>query len=293
VSARDGSVWVHRVKKRLSKLVERVRGKRLAGRPWLIQPEADRLKSLPTDRTGWTIHRDVALRLKNLSVAERGTSLDDPGTEIGAFKIRLAGPPEARRDADSLVQKRYARRGYRTSATLVNASVCTFCAYDEGRIAGTVSLRLDSKEGLAADQLYRVETDALRREGRRICEFTRLAVDTTRVSQPVLAGLFHTVFLFARKLRGFNFVVIEVNPRHVGFYRRALGFDVIGAERHNPSVNAPAVLMGVSFRDIGDNLRKHAGKGKRAATARNLYTYGFSPAEEAGILGRLRSLETH
>jgi hypothetical protein len=279
------------VKKRFSTLVERVRGRRPARWPWLIQPDADFVKSLPADRTGWTVHRDVALRLKNLSVSERGTPLGDPGTEIGAFKIRLAGPPEVRRDADSLVQKRYARRGYRTSATLVNANACTFAAYDEGRLAGTVSLRLDSKEGLAADELYRAETNALRRKGRRICEFVRLAVDTTRVSQPVLAGLFHTVFLFAQKLRGFDFVVIEVNPRHVGFYRRALGFEVIGAERHNPRVNAPAVLMGVSFREIGDNLQKHAGKGKRAATARNLYTYGFSPAEEAGILGRLRSLD--
>lgn len=279
------------MKKKLEKLVERVRGGRVARWPWLVQHDADRGRSLPADPTGWTIHRDVALRLKNLSVAERGTSLGDPGTEVGAFKIRLAGPPEARRAADSLVQKRYARRGYRTSATLVNANVCTFSAYDEGCLAGTVSLRLDSKEGLAADELYRAETDALRREGQRICEFIRLAVDTTRVSQPVLAGLFHTVFLFAQELRNFNFVVIEVNPRHVGFYRRTLGFKVIGAERHNPRVGAPAVLMGVPFRDIGENLHRHAGKGTRAATARNLYTFGFSAAEEAGILGRLRSLD--
>jgi hypothetical protein len=279
------------VKKSLSKLVERVRSPRSARRPWLVQPN-DRGAFLPADRTGWTIHRDVALRLKNLSVAESGTPPGDPGTEVGAFKIRLAGLPEARRDADSLVQKRYARRGYRTSATLVTANVCTFSAYDEGRLAGTVSLRLDSKKGLAADELYRAETDALRAEGRRICEFTRLAVDTAHVSQPVLAGLFHAVFLFAQELRDFNFVVIEVNPRHVGFYRRTLGFDVIGAERHNPRVGAPAVLMGVSFRDIGDNLHRHAGQGKHAATARNLYTYGFSAAEEAGILGRLRSLDT-
>ena len=280
------------MKKRLGRLVERVRSRRWPRWPASIQAGADRVKSLPPDRTGWTVHRDVALRLQHLGIAERQTSLDDPDTEVGAFKIRLAGPPEARRDADALVQNRYARRGYRTSATLVNANVCTFTAYDDGRLAGTVSLRLDSNEGLAADELYRAETDALRREGRRICEFIRLAVDTTRGSQPVLAGLFHTVFLFARKLRGFDFVVIEVNPRHVEFYRRVLAFDVIGAQRHNPRVDAPAVLMGVSFRAIGDNLKRNAGKGTRAATARNLYTFGFSPAEEAGILGRLRSLDT-
>src|SRR5262247_1008692 len=124
--------------------------------------------------------------------------------------------------ASSIVRKRYAGRGYLTSATLVNAHSCTFSAYDEGLLSGTVSLRLDSEDGLAADELFRNEMIILRRQWRSICEFTRLAVDTTRVSYSVLAALFHTVFLFAQKLRGFDYAVIEVNPRHVGYYQRAL-----------------------------------------------------------------------
>ena len=130
----------------------------------------------------------------------------------------------------------------------------------------------------------------IRRDGRKVCEFTRLAVDTSRLSQPVLAGLFHTVYLFARRVRNFDFVVIEVNPRHVGFYRRSLGFAVIGDERHNSRVEAPAVLLGMSFADIADHLHRHAGMAGRVHKARSLYAYGFSPAEEAGVLGRLRML---
>jgi N-acyl amino acid synthase FeeM len=83
-----------------------------------------------------------------------------------------------------------------------------------------------------------------------------------------------------------------VNPRHVGYYQRSLGFDVIGGRRHNARVNAPAVLMGVSFTDIAKKLEHHAGKGTRAAIARNLYEHGFSPLEAEGILGRLRMLDT-
>jgi hypothetical protein len=279
------------LKQRLRKLFERIRRRPSMRWPWSTPQAKDSLAWLPSGRTGWTVHRDVALRLKHLGVDERDATLLDTGTEAGAFKIRLAGPTEARREAGKLVHKRYASRGYLTSATLVNASVCTFSAYDEGSLAGTVSLRLDSKEGLAADELYRAETDALRGEGHRICEFIRLAVDTSHVSHPVLAALFHTVFLFAQKLRGFDFAVIEVNPRHVGYYRRSLGFDVIGARRHNPRVNAPAVLMGVSFADIADRLHRHGGKAPRAAMARNLYEHGFSPTEEEGILGRLRKLD--
>lgn len=280
------------VKQTIQKLLERVRHNRITRWPWPRRRRADHAYSRPHDETGWTVHGDVALRLKYLSIEELGTSLRDPGTEIGAFKIRLAGAPAARRAAGTLVQKRYMSRGYLTSATLSHPNVCTFAAYDEGRLAGTVSLRLDAKDGLAADALYRAEIDALRREGRRICEFTRLAVDTSRVSRPVLAGLFHTVFLYAQNIHAFNFVVIEVNPRHVEYYRRALGFDVLGPERHNPRVHAPAVLMGVSFQKIGDNLHRYAGRGMRATRTRNLYVYGFSPAEEAGILGRLRSLHS-
>jgi hypothetical protein len=108
----------------------------------------------------------------------------------------------------------------------------------------------------------------------------------------VLAALFHTVFLFAQKLRGFDYAVIEVNPRHVGYYQRALGFAVIGGKHHNHRVNAPAVLMGVSFADIASKLERHAGKATRAAMARNLIVHGFSPTEAEGILRRLRMLDT-
>jgi hypothetical protein len=280
------------VKQKLGKLFERIRRKPPLRWPWSAPRPGDRPSWLPESRTGWTVHRDVALRLRNLGVGEREPAFDVAQFETDAFKIRIAGPPEARREAGTFVHQRYVGKGYLTSATLVNAHVCTFSAYDEGRLAGTLSLRLDSPgEGLAADALYRVEVALLRGEGRRICEFTRLAVETAQASPPVLAALFHTVFLFAQKVRGFDFALIEVNPRHVGFYRRALGFAVIGARRHNTTVNAPAVLMGVSFDAIADRLRRHAGKATRHSGARNLYQHGFSPEEEAGILLRLRALD--
>ena len=45
-------------------------------------------------------------------------------------------------------------------------------------------------------------------------------------SKPVLAGLFHTAYLYASRLHsGCTHAVIEVNPRHVVFYGRALRFD--------------------------------------------------------------------
>ena len=236
------------------------------------------------------MHRDVAPRLKSIPVEAPNPSPGEQG-DPRAFKIRLAGSHESHRAASLLVQQRYAKRGYRASSTPANPNVWTFAAYDEGRLAGTMTVRLDSCEGVAADELYRDEIDSIRRDRHRICEFTRLAISTSRRSQPVLAGLFHTVYLFAWRVRNFDYVVIEVNPRHVGFYRRSLGFNVIGAERHNPRVDAPAVLMGISFKDIAHHLHRHTSLVMRPTKARSLYAYGFSPTEEAGVLGRLRALE--
>jgi hypothetical protein len=276
------------VKARLEKMLGRIRGSARARWPWAQATHTHRGALLPKPETGYTVHHDVALRLRGLPVELPKTP---PGTDVGAFKIRLAASHDARRDAGYLVKRRYMQQGYQTSAVREDTNVWTFAAYDEGRLSGTVSLRLDSHGGLAADALYRVELDALRYKGRRLCEFTRLAVDTARLSQPVLAGLFHTVYLFAQQIRNFDFVVIEVNPRHVGFYRRSLGFEVIGPQRHNPRVDAPAVLLGISFVNIALHLRRHAAEARRAPKAKSLYAYGFSPVEEAGVLARLKALD--
>ena len=287
--ARDGC---NALKDRLEKLLGRIRGDARARWPWSRQANADRGAALPPHGlTGWTVHRDVALRLKGLEFEPPAAPLDERRGDNGAFKIRLAGSHESHRAASLLVQQRYAKRGYRASTTHANPNLWTFAAYDEGHLAGTISLRLDSADGVAADGLYRAEIDAIRRDRHRVCEFTRLALNAKRRSQPVLAGLFHTVYLFAWRVRNFDYVVIEVNPRHVGFYSRSLGFDVIGSERHNPRVDAPAVLMGISFADIAHHLHRHTAMAKRTPRVRSLYAYGFSPAEEAGVLGRLRTLE--
>jgi hypothetical protein len=49
--------------------------------------------------------------------------------------------------------------------------------------------------------------------------------------------------------------------------------------------------MGMSFGEIARNLRRHAGEARRVARTRNIYAYGFSAIEEAGILRRLRTLD--
>ena len=177
-----------------------------------------------SDITGQTVYGDRPLRFRSLTLTEADfPALDDPAAIEGAFKIRVARHTGAHRDAGALVERQYAGRGYAIPAPKHNPYLATFLAYDEGLIVGTVSVGLDSEHGLSADALYAKEIDVLRSMGHRMCEFTRLAVDKTAASKPILAGLFHTAYLYASVIRGYTHAVIEVNPRHVAFYGRALG----------------------------------------------------------------------
>lgn len=241
--------------------------------------------------TGLTVFDDIALRLRNLTNEELDASKGDPGALPGAFKIRLAKSRGFQKGAGTLVERRYSDRGYQIPGQSEDPNLFTFVAYDEGALVGTVSIRLDSEAGLSADTLYKDEIDDLRKAGCKVCEFTRLAVDVKAVSKPVLAGLFHTAYLYASEVRGFNFAVIEVNPRHVAFYAKALGFEPIGPERMNTRVNAPAVLLCVPFETISAALKKYAGDPEAPAKSRSLFPYGFPQDEESGILKRLLELE--
>jgi len=244
------------------------------------------------DVTGRTIYGDRPLRFQRLTVPDPDLpSITDPSALQSAFKIRVAHLTKNRRDAKVLVERRYGGRGYEIPVVKQDPQLMSFLAYDEGRIVGTVSVRLDSgQSGVGAHDIYGQEIDQLRADGWRICEFTQLAVDTAVANKPVLATLFHTAYLYAAVVRDYTYAVIEVNPRHVTFYAKALRFQVIGPERINRRVNAPAVLLGVPFKVIADGIHQHAGRPSTPETRGSLFRFGFPGHEQDGVLNRLRHL---
>ncbi|MBK9674483.1 MAG: hypothetical protein IPO82_04330 [Betaproteobacteria bacterium] len=279
---------------RLQRLISRLRG---AGKAlWGKKRSPMLIVTMPSPHTrhgGETVYNEAALRFRKLSISEPDlpTFGDLRGSQEG-FKIRVARLPVRRHEARRMVDKRYAGRGYRIPLTpdAPEPHLSTFLAYDEGCMVGTVSVRLDSTAGLSADDLYPEELDRLRRAGHRLCEFTRLAVDSKAATKAVLAGLFHTAYLYASRLHGFTHAVIEVNPRHVAFYRRSLGFEIVGEERLNKRVCAPAVLLEVPFTRIDEGLHR-AGRAHATGRASSLLLHGFPPGDETGVLERLREKE--
>jgi hypothetical protein len=209
------------------------------------------------------------------------------------FKIRSADSSGQRSSASILINRMYATRGYQTTPipeTQLPTRI-TLVASEHEETIGTITIGFDSPAGLHVDDPFGAETQALRDAGQKICEFTRLAMDSVVRSRRVLASLFHVAYIYAHRMMGFDSLLIEVNPRHVRYYENMLGFRVVGAQRLNRRVNAQSVLMGLDFSFAHDQIDKLAGKAGMSSASHSLYPQFFSVSEEASIVGRLMRMQ--
>ena len=227
-----------------------------------------------------------------------GSLLQDPSGvddtragEVGRrlFHIRTADSSGERSSASILVNRMYASRGYACAALPDEPppTRITLVASERDATLGTITIGFDSTEGLHVDDLFPQEVGALRRAGRSLCEFTTLAMDRVVRSRGVLASLFHVSYLYAHRVMRYDQLLIEVNPRHVRYYERMLGFEVSGPLRQNPRVRAPAVLMSLDFGHAREQIARFGGRAGSAPDERSLYPEFFSAPEEAGIVARL------
>jgi hypothetical protein len=221
----------------------------------------------------------------------------DPAKSLGRllldrdqFQIRLANE-SWRAKSNLLVERRYSWRGYKPaalegSATLQSVTVQACIGED---VFGTVNVGFDSQAGLACDGLYKAEIDGFRQHGAIPAEFTRLAVEPEHGSKELLGCLFHVASLFAATAGGATDMFIEVNPRHVAFYKRMLNFVTAGECKICPRVDAPAVLLHLQMAYVRRQIELYGGH--RGEAKRSLYPYFCSPEEETGLLRRMRDLQ--
>ena len=203
------------------------------------------------------------------------------------FKVRLATTDDRRKSASLLIEKMYSWRGYDADALGQDPNKITLVAYQEDKVVGTLTLGLDSPGGMVVDQLYKREADQLRAAGRKPCDITRLAIDQEIKSKSVLAALFHLSFIYGHSIHGATDFLIEVNPRHVVFYQRMLGFEPFGEEKVCPRVNAPAVLLRLDLTHADEQIVKYGGMGSAVKGVKSIYPYFFTRGDELGITQRL------
>lgn len=181
--------------------------------------------------------------LPDVSGLDIGTGTDSGSPEL---MIAPAVTYQQNRACGALVRRMYSWRGYRLSPPrqqLGDPNHVTLGAWQDRDLVATLTASRDSSEGLLADTLYSQEMAGLRKPAKVICEVTRLAVDLDCHDPELLHSLFRAAYQYARAVFGGTDVVIEVNPRHAGYYRRQLGFTQVGSLRTCPRVEAPAILL--------------------------------------------------
>ncbi len=203
------------------------------------------------------------------------------------YKIRLAQSTRSFKSASLLVQRMYLQKGYVIPSIQKLPDHITLTASQNGVEAGTITLGIDTGNGLQADVNYKQEVDGLREVGRHVCELTKFAVDQTLGSKPILAALFHIAYIYGRVLQKQTDVIIEVTPKHAKFYKRMLGFEQIGSERLNSRVNTTGVLLRLEIEYVDRQIDRWGGKADQAQKERSLYPYFFSKEDGEGIALRL------
>lgn len=197
------------------------------------------------------------------------------------YSIHLVNTPEQRIKTSTLIKRMYKSRGYQAKDAPVFSAApyqYTFEARQAQQPIGTLTLTLDTHQGLLADTLYKAELDCLRRQRRKICEISKLAFVPNSSSKEIFATMFHIAYLYADRLHSAQDALIEVNPRHAPFYQRMLGFCQIGEKRTCPRVNAPAVLLRLELEYMGNKISINAKKIKQEK--KDLYSFFLNQYEE-------------
>jgi hypothetical protein len=208
-----------------------------------------------------------------------------------AISVVAAHTDEHRAAAWELVARRYAWRGYSCSHALTPfpdaaraGFYTTLLAYCGGVPVGTVTLGVDSDAGLLVDEGNKPQVDFIRNMGRRACELVRLAIEDGVGSKQVWLALLQSLNYLCWRIHDLTDILIEVNPRHVAFYRRIFGFRIISPLRVCARVGAPSVLMRLQREMLQSRLQHLHVASMQAVGA------GVEAAVEAGVeaLTRMR-----
>ena len=212
---------------------------------------------------------------------------DEFGT---SFKVKVTRGPGCRERANSLMRRRYVWRGYATGPlNHERAGRITFSAYAGDVTLGTITAALDAQKGLFVERLYPEEVRKLRSQGRKLCEFTELAIDETFQTRSVLGSIFHVAALFVMDINRCTDVLVEVNPRHSRFYQRMLGFTQFAELRLDKQVEAPAVLLRLDLQHCVQEMARLGGRRSSVPGTRSFYPYLLAPLQAESALSRLRN----
>ena len=147
---------------------------------------------------------------------------------------------------DVFVERGYIRpqaNGYRIRVFEAMPETATFVAKCGSEMVGVTSVLVDSPDlGLPSDQVFGPEIDALRAQGRQVCEGTNWLVAESHRKSAVMSELMRSSFAHAMA-EGCTDFIGSVSPGHARFYG-LLGFETLaGPKNYSNEVEDPVVLV--------------------------------------------------
>jgi hypothetical protein len=178
-------------------------------------------------------------------------------------RITRATGPEDLAAAYRLVHDVFLERGYiepdqkgiRLRVFEALPETATFVAKAAAEVVGVTSVVVDSPDlGLPSDKAFKVEIDALRSAGRKICEGTNWLVAESHRRTAVMSELMRCSFAHAM-MQGCADFIGAVSPGHAGFYG-LLGFEQLGGVRsYSSQIDDPVVVVRLDLTGLADRFR--------------------------------------
>lgn len=149
-------------------------------------------------------------------------------------------------------------------------------------IVGSVTLVFDESSQLPAERIYSKELKTLRASGTKMVELSRLVISPKyRNLNEILILLFNYAAIYVHKVKKYNCLSIQVNPRHKNYYKSLLNFEELGSEKPCPQVqNAPAVLLYITENQYLTEVKYHSSITKTMKKERSLYPFFIKPEQE-------------
>ena len=201
----------------------------------------DDRRTQPTDdrRRNGAARRTAGLTAGSVKVPNIGR---DIRASIGREQAELE-------DAYRLLATNYRARGYEAPGSTpyrftpyhALPETATFVARHDRRVVATLTLVPDTELlGLPMESIYGAEIDRLRRKGRRLAEFTSLAVQGLSLREFTQA--FNTLIKLAMQYhirQGGDTWVMALHPRHQNYYRKVFGCAPLGSQQVVPGGHGP------------------------------------------------------
>lgn len=162
--------------------------------------------------------------------------MNEPLLQYNNYTVHIATSVEGQGKSNKFVEQIYKASGYSVDLDTLPTDV-TFQVLSNKELVGTVTARV------LEDNPYTNDVS------KKVCEISKFAV-SEHSNKELLALLFNLTYIYAHIIYKADTAFIEVNPNHISFYGRTLGFIQAGGTYLCKRVNAPAALMYIEAKHI-------------------------------------------